>query len=74
MAVFCPKKTSSPADRSSSREEFPPEPRLHCLILLLRKENVGYHVPALIKGKAIISQVPQRKWLVFVHASFCIIL
>ncbi|XP_019363117.1 PREDICTED: uncharacterized protein C16orf71 homolog isoform X1 [Gavialis gangeticus] len=50
MAVFCPKKTSSPPDRSSSREEFPSEPRLHCLILLLRKENVGYHVPALIKG------------------------
>ncbi|XP_019363120.1 PREDICTED: uncharacterized protein C16orf71 homolog isoform X4 [Gavialis gangeticus] len=49
MAVFCPKKTSSPPDRSSSREEFPSEPRLHCLILLLRKENVGYHVPALIK-------------------------
>ncbi|XP_006039205.2 uncharacterized protein LOC102376269, partial [Alligator sinensis] len=49
MAVFCPKKISSPPDRSSSREEFPPEPRLHCLILLLRKENVGYHVPALIK-------------------------
>ncbi|XP_053899158.1 dynein axonemal assembly factor 8 [Malaclemys terrapin pileata] len=50
MAVFCPNKTSSPPDRRSSREELPAEPRLHCLILLLRKENAGHHVPAFVKG------------------------
>ncbi|XP_050824007.1 dynein axonemal assembly factor 8 isoform X9 [Gopherus flavomarginatus] len=50
MAVFCPNKTSSLPDGRSSREELPAEPRLHCLILLLRKENAGHHVPALVKG------------------------
>lgn len=55
MAVFCPNKTSSPPDRRSSREEFPVESRLHCLLLLLRKENAGHHVPALVKGNASLT-------------------
>ncbi|KFQ31247.1 hypothetical protein N332_12744, partial [Mesitornis unicolor] len=25
-------------------------PRMHCLILLLRKENASHHIPALVKG------------------------
>nr|XP_025036287.1 uncharacterized protein C16orf71 homolog isoform X2 [Pelodiscus sinensis] len=49
VAVFCPNKISSATERSS-REDLPDEPRLHCLILLLRKENAGHHVPALVRG------------------------
>ncbi|KFP76155.1 hypothetical protein N310_01998, partial [Acanthisitta chloris] len=49
IAVFCPSKGSgSPA--SPARGEFPAEPHVHCLLLLLRKENVSHHVPALLKG------------------------
>ncbi|XP_039348466.1 uncharacterized protein C16orf71 homolog isoform X2 [Mauremys reevesii] len=58
MAVFCPNKTSSPPDRRSSREELPAEPRLHCLILLLRKENAGHHVPAFVKG--LMNELAER--------------
>ncbi|XP_073218933.1 dynein axonemal assembly factor 8 isoform X8 [Lepidochelys kempii] len=58
MAVFCPNKTSSPPDKRSSREEPPAEPRLHCLILLLRKENAGHHVPALVKG--LMNELAER--------------
>ncbi|KAM6379269.1 dynein axonemal assembly factor 8 [Pluvialis apricaria] len=50
IAVFCPSKTSSSPDTSSARGELCAEPRMHCLILLLRKENAGHHVPALVKG------------------------
>ncbi|XP_038276647.1 dynein axonemal assembly factor 8 isoform X2 [Dermochelys coriacea] len=56
--VFCPTKTSSPPDKRSSREEPPAEPRLHCLILLLRKENAGHHVPALVKG--LMNELAER--------------
>ncbi|XP_030434472.1 uncharacterized protein C16orf71 homolog isoform X6 [Gopherus evgoodei] len=58
MAVFCPNKTSSPPDGRPSREELPAEPRLHCLILLLRKENAGHHVPALVKG--LMNELAER--------------
>ncbi|KAM6299298.1 dynein axonemal assembly factor 8 [Aegotheles albertisi] len=49
IAVFCPSKISSSPD-SSARGELSAEPRTHCLILLLRKENAGHHIPALVKG------------------------
>ncbi|KAM6320086.1 LOW QUALITY PROTEIN: dynein axonemal assembly factor 8 [Podargus strigoides] len=49
IAVFCPSKiSSSPA--SSAIGELSAEPCMHCLILLLRKENVCHHTPALVKG------------------------
>ncbi|KFP66600.1 hypothetical protein N322_12697, partial [Cariama cristata] len=48
IAVFCPSKSSSSPDSSS--RELPVEPRTHCLILLLRKENASHHVPALVKA------------------------
>ncbi|XP_068764132.1 dynein axonemal assembly factor 8 isoform X2 [Struthio camelus] len=50
IAVFCPSKISSSADTSSERGELSIEPRMHCLVLLLRKENASHHVPALLKA------------------------
>ncbi|XP_072734083.1 dynein axonemal assembly factor 8 isoform X2 [Ciconia boyciana] len=50
IAVFCPSKMSSSPDTSSARGELSAEPRMHCLILLLRKENASHHIPALVKG------------------------
>ncbi|KAM6077550.1 dynein axonemal assembly factor 8 isoform 2-T2 [Theristicus caerulescens] len=50
IAVFCPSKISSSPDTSSARGELSAEPRVHCLVLLLRKENASHHVPALVKG------------------------
>ncbi|XP_075371351.1 dynein axonemal assembly factor 8 isoform X3 [Mycteria americana] len=50
IAVFCPSKMSSSPDTSSARGELSAEPRVHCLILLLRKENASHHIPALVKG------------------------
>ncbi|XP_039245492.1 uncharacterized protein C16orf71 homolog isoform X1 [Pipra filicauda] len=47
--VFCPGKSSSSPD-SPARGELPAEPRGHCLVLLLRKENASHHIPALMKG------------------------
>ncbi|KFP11997.1 hypothetical protein Z169_09075, partial [Egretta garzetta] len=49
-AVFCPGKVSSSPATSSASGECSAEPRVHCLILLLRKENVSHHIPALVKG------------------------
>ncbi|XP_027539325.1 uncharacterized protein C16orf71 homolog isoform X3 [Neopelma chrysocephalum] len=49
IAVFCPGKSSSSPD-SPARGELPAEPRRHCLVLLLRKENASHHIPALVKG------------------------
>ncbi|KAM6054412.1 LOW QUALITY PROTEIN: dynein axonemal assembly factor 8 [Chlamydotis macqueenii] len=50
IAVFCPSKISSSPDSSSARGERSAEPRVHSLILLLRKENASHHIPALVKG------------------------
>ncbi|KFV99351.1 hypothetical protein N326_12632, partial [Eurypyga helias] len=49
IAVFCPSKISS-SPGSSARGEVSAEPRMHCLVLLLRKENASHHIPALVKG------------------------
>ncbi|XP_054067001.1 dynein axonemal assembly factor 8 [Rissa tridactyla] len=50
IAVFCPSKISSSADTSSARGDLSAEPHVHCLILLLRRENASHHIPALVKG------------------------
>ncbi|OPJ87664.1 hypothetical protein AV530_001090 [Patagioenas fasciata monilis] len=50
ISVFCPSKISSSPGTCSARGELSPEPRMHCLILLLRKENASHHVPALVTG------------------------
>ncbi|XP_075623566.1 dynein axonemal assembly factor 8 [Balearica regulorum gibbericeps] len=50
IAVFCPSKIASSPDTSSVRGELSAEPRMHSLILLLRKENASHHVPALVNG------------------------
>lgn len=65
IAGFCPSKTSSSPDSSSARGELSAEPRVHCLVLLLRKENAGHHVPALVKGNAFTAQQPQKKRFAF---------
>ncbi|XP_063027533.1 dynein axonemal assembly factor 8 [Melospiza melodia melodia] len=49
IAVFCPGKSSgSPAGAAGG--EVPGEPRRHCLVLLLRRENATHHIPALLTG------------------------
>ncbi|XP_074867038.1 dynein axonemal assembly factor 8 isoform X2 [Carettochelys insculpta] len=58
MTIFCPNKTSSSPQWRSSREEHPADPRLHCLVLLLRKENASHHVPALVKG--LMNELAER--------------
>ncbi|KFV48857.1 hypothetical protein N328_12964, partial [Gavia stellata] len=50
IAVFCRSKISSSPNTSSAGGELSAEPRVHCLILLLRKENASHHIPALVKG------------------------
>ncbi|XP_062444303.1 dynein axonemal assembly factor 8 [Rhea pennata] len=57
IAVFCPSKISSSADRSSEGE-LSVEPRMHCLILLLRKENASHHIPALVK--ALLNELAKK--------------
>ncbi|XP_075035501.1 dynein axonemal assembly factor 8-like isoform X2 [Mixophyes fleayi] len=48
LSVFCPNKPSTQPQRDPCPSI--PEPRLHCLLLLLRKENAGHHTPALLHG------------------------
>lgn len=62
IAVFCPSKISSSPDTSSARGELSTEPRMHCLILLLRKENASYHIPTLVKGNVFTAQQPQKRF------------
>ncbi|XP_065501125.1 dynein axonemal assembly factor 8 [Caloenas nicobarica] len=50
IPVFCPSKISSSPDTCCARGELSAEPRMHCLILLLRKENASHHAPALVTG------------------------
>ncbi|KFQ32945.1 hypothetical protein N331_11340, partial [Merops nubicus] len=45
MAGFCPSKVSSSPASSAGGEA-----RVHCLVLLLRKENASHHIAALVKG------------------------
>lgn len=61
IAVFCPSKISSSPD-SSARGELSTEPRMHCLILLLRKENASHHIPALVKGNPFTAQQPWKRF------------
>ncbi|KFU86746.1 hypothetical protein M959_05353, partial [Chaetura pelagica] len=49
VAVFCPSKISS-SPGSSARGDLPAESHVHSLVLLLRKENAGHHIPALVTG------------------------
>ncbi|XP_031451155.1 uncharacterized protein C16orf71 homolog isoform X2 [Phasianus colchicus] len=50
IAVFCPGKISSFPENSSARGELSAEPHVHCLVLLLRKEDASHHILALVKG------------------------
>ncbi|KAM4632486.1 dynein axonemal assembly factor 8-like [Discoglossus pictus] len=43
VPIFCPSKPSAHPDTNQW-------PRLHCLLLLFRKENASHHTPALIHG------------------------
>ncbi|KAM3662282.1 dynein axonemal assembly factor 8 [Ammospiza maritima maritima] len=53
IAVFCPGKSSgSPAGAAGG--EVPGEPRRHCLVLLLRRENATHHIPALLTVAHVI--------------------
>ncbi|OXB60063.1 hypothetical protein ASZ78_000966, partial [Callipepla squamata] len=50
IAVFCPSEVSGSPENSSAQGELSAEPRVHCLVLLLRKENASHHILALVKG------------------------
>ncbi|XP_015732902.1 uncharacterized protein C16orf71 homolog isoform X2 [Coturnix japonica] len=50
IAVFCPGKISGLPENSSAGGELSAAPRMHSLVLLLRKEDAGRHVLALLKG------------------------
>ncbi|XP_060117009.1 dynein axonemal assembly factor 8-like [Heteronotia binoei] len=50
VAVFCPCEDSGLLDRSGSGDSCPVQPRRHCLVLLLRKENASHHIAVLLKG------------------------
>ncbi|XP_073409597.1 dynein axonemal assembly factor 8-like isoform X2 [Dendrobates tinctorius] len=46
VSFFCPNEPSfSPEEKPHA-----PAPHLHCLLLLLRKENAGHHTAALLQG------------------------
>lgn len=64
VAVFCPSKISSSSD-SSAQGELSAEPYMHCLVLLLRKENACHHIPALVKGNASTAQQPGKRRVAF---------
>lgn len=62
IAVFCPgKSSSSPAGPAGG--EVPAGGRRHCLVLLLRRENARYHIPALVTGNVCPAQQPGRDGL-----------
>ncbi|XP_077130697.1 dynein axonemal assembly factor 8-like [Ranitomeya variabilis] len=46
VGFFCPNKPSSAPEVKPSA----PAPHLHCLLLLLRKENAAHHTAALLQG------------------------
>ncbi|XP_073504372.1 dynein axonemal assembly factor 8-like isoform X3 [Phyllobates terribilis] len=48
VSFFCPNKPSSPLEEKPNVSA--PAPHLHCLLLLLRKENAGHHTAALLQG------------------------
>ncbi|XP_040212492.1 uncharacterized protein LOC120943324 [Rana temporaria] len=48
VSIFCPDKPSPQLEGEPYTAV--PEPRLHCLLLLLRRENAGHHIPALVQG------------------------
>ncbi|KAM6249800.1 dynein axonemal assembly factor 8 [Porphyrio hochstetteri] len=50
IAAFCPSKISSSPDTGCTGGELSAEPRVHSLVLLLRKENANHHAPALVTG------------------------
>ncbi|XP_072205719.1 dynein axonemal assembly factor 8 [Excalfactoria chinensis] len=50
IAVFCPGKISGLPENGSARGELSAAPRVHSLVLLLRKEDASRHVLALLRG------------------------
>ncbi|XP_073492665.1 dynein axonemal assembly factor 8-like [Aquarana catesbeiana] len=48
VSIFCPDKPSPQLE--GELYTALPKPRLHCLLLLLRRENAGHHIPALVQG------------------------
>ncbi|KAM3916827.1 dynein axonemal assembly factor 8-like [Leptodactylus fuscus] len=50
VPFFCPNKPLCHPEEKLQVNISDPEPLLHCLLLLLRKENAGHHTPALLQG------------------------
>nr|DBA19356.1 TPA: hypothetical protein GDO54_015207 [Pyxicephalus adspersus] len=48
VSVFCPNKPSTQLEGELCNTL--PQRRLHCFLLLLRRENAGHHTPALVQG------------------------
>ncbi|XP_060138762.1 dynein axonemal assembly factor 8-like [Zootoca vivipara] len=68
VTVFCPSEASYIPERSCFLEDkLPSQTRLHCLALLLRKENASHHVPALLKG--LMSALAEKGFLEDIQSS-----
>ncbi|XP_077774544.1 dynein axonemal assembly factor 8 isoform X1 [Podarcis muralis] len=61
VTVFCPREASYIPERSFLEDKLPSQTRVHCLALLLRKENASHHVPALLKG--LMSALAEKGFL-----------
>ncbi|KAM4025204.1 dynein axonemal assembly factor 8-like isoform 3-T4 [Anomaloglossus baeobatrachus] len=65
VLFFCPNKPSSPPEQK--RNASVPATHLHCLLLLLRKENAGHHTAALLQG--LMNDLAEQGLLVVLRAS-----
>ncbi|OCT64336.1 dynein axonemal-associated protein 1 [Xenopus laevis] len=63
VSIFCPNVPHSQTDAQPCRQ-----PRLHCFLLLLRKENAAHHTSGLIQ--ALMNELAERGLLGAIHAKF----
>ncbi|KAM6424570.1 dynein axonemal assembly factor 8 isoform 2-T2 [Liasis olivaceus] len=61
VMAFCPCKPSGIAERRHSEDHLLTQTYVHCLALLLRKENASHHVLALLKG--LMNRIVEKGFL-----------
>eukprot|EP00079_Xenopus_tropicalis_P008916 XP_002932503.2 PREDICTED: uncharacterized protein C16orf71 homolog [Xenopus tropicalis] len=66
VSVFCPNLPHSQTDAQPRMQH--PQPRLHCFLLLLRKENAALHTSGLIQ--ALMNVLAEQGLLGAIHARF----
>ncbi|XP_069502974.1 dynein axonemal assembly factor 8 [Ambystoma mexicanum] len=67
ISVFCRNKATCQLDSKPWHEDLAAEPHLHTLLLLLRKENVGHHILAMIKG--MMNELAEQGFLAEIRRS-----